>query len=87
MDKEKRIVKKGTDEWWTVIAMLRIARRRRKLEEITESNPVTVSTEDINAEITYLNRHLLMRIWILLTNRDMTEKIIEVRIKRAFLLG
>ncbi|GAI49078.1 unnamed protein product [marine sediment metagenome] len=88
MDKEKRIVKKGTNEWWTTIAMLRIARRQRKLEEITESNPVTLSTEDINAEISYLNRHLSTRIWILLTNGDMTEKIVEsalgneVRIKQ-----
>lgn len=84
MDKEKRIVKKGTDEWWTTIAMLRIARRQRKLEEITERNPVTFSTEDINAEISYLNRHLLMRIWILLTNGDMTKKIVESALGNEF---
>ncbi|MBA7486111.1 hypothetical protein ES707_21664 [subsurface metagenome] len=77
MDKEEKIVKKGTKDWWTTIAMLRIARRQRRLKEITEENPVTFSVEDINAEIDYLNRHPLKRIWILLTNGDMTERIVE----------
>ncbi len=71
------VVKKGTDEWWTTIAMVRIARRQRRLEEATQDKPVTFSVEEINAEIDYLNRHPLKRIWILLTNGDMTERVVE----------
>jgi len=77
VNKEERIVKKGTDEWWTTIAMLRIAGRQRRLEEITEENPVTFTVDEINAEIAYLNRHRLKRILILLTNGDMTTRIVE----------
>lgn len=72
--KEAKIVKKGTKDWWTTIVMLRVALRQRQAGQIPENEPVTFSTEDINAEIEYLNRHTLTRIWILLTNGDVTEK-------------
>lgn len=74
-DKPK-VVKKGTRDWWTTIAMVRIADRQRQAEQIADNKPVTLSTDDINAELQYLDRHFLVRMWVLFTNGDMTEKIV-----------
>ena len=88
MDKQGKVIEKGTDEWWTTIAMVRIATRLRKEKKIPLTQPISFGVDDINAEIEYLNRHPLKRIWILLTNGNMTERIVEsalgneVRIKR-----
>lgn len=87
MDEEKKVVKVGTQDWWLTVAMLRVAERQRKLRSIPENKPVEFSTDDINEEIDYLNRHFWKKMWALVTIGNITETDVEKVLGNEVILG
>lgn len=67
----REIIKKGTDEWWTWIAMLYVAGRERKRLKLPPTTPVTIDVKLCNDFIDSINRNPLKRLWLLLTNGNM----------------
>jgi len=59
------IIKKGTSEWWTFVAITYV-----KPAKVGET--VTVDVDEIDRWIDSVNRNPFKRLWILLTNGDVT---------------
>jgi hypothetical protein len=77
-------IKKGTDDWWAWIALLKVAQRERRRLHLSAGDEVTINVDECNEYLQSLN--LVTRFWLLLTigdlhpvNRDKLGK--EVAIK------
>lgn len=62
---EREIVKKGTDEWWTWVGMLKVAEEERKRLRLSPKSAVTIAVDQVNDYLRGLN--LIKRLWLLLT--------------------
>lgn len=69
---EKReTIKRGSDEWWTWIAMLQVGKQERKRLKLPPTEPVTIDVELCNQFIKSINRNLPKKLWFLFTNGDL----------------
>lgn len=68
---KREIIKKGTDEWWIWVVMLKVADRDRKKLNLAPDSAVEIDVEKCNQYIAELNRNPLKRIWLLLTIGDL----------------
>lgn len=71
------IIKKGTPEWWTAIAIT-----HAKVSKVGES---VTDVDEINRWIDSVNRNPFKRLWILLTNGDIRQRGITEAEKEALL--
>lgn len=63
----ERLIKKGTQEWWHHLAIVK-AKKCRKGES------ATVTIDEINSWIDKLNRNPFKRLWFLLTVGDIHQR-------------
>lgn len=66
---EGEIIKKGTDEWWTWVGMLQVAKEERKRLHLSPKDPVTINVDQCNEYLQGLN--LINRLWLPLTIGDL----------------
>lgn len=68
---EREIIKRGTDDWWTWLAMLKVAEQDRKRRNLAPDSVVEIDVDKCNQFISSVNRNPLKRIWLLLTIGDL----------------
>lgn len=86
MGQEERVVKKGTKDWWTAIALMEAAENIRKRDNLPKDAAVTMGMDDINKVIDKYNRNIFKRLWLLLTNGDIKERTFEGKIGGEIIL-
>ncbi|KKN87004.1 hypothetical protein LCGC14_0262730 [marine sediment metagenome] len=68
---QREVIKRGTDGWWTWVAMLHVAKEERKRLGLSLEEPVTIDIEQCQTYVDKLNRNLLKRVWLLFTLGDL----------------
>jgi len=68
---EREIIKRGTDEWWTLVAMLQVAKEERRHNKLLATSPVTIDMKLCQKFIQNINRNPLKKLWLLLIIGDM----------------
>lgn len=68
---KRKTIKRGSNEWWTWIAMLQAAKQERKRLRLPPMAPVTIDLKLCNQLIVSINRNPLKKLWFLLTNGDL----------------
>lgn len=63
------IVKKGTPEWWVIIA-LTACNPKRKAKTFTPDGLL----KEVNEQLDSINKNPFKRFWILLTNGDIEQR-------------
>jgi len=63
------VIKKGTQDWWTWVALIKMSERERKRLRLPPGASVTLSVQQLNGYLQGLN--LLKRLWLLLTIGDL----------------
>jgi len=69
--REREVIKRGTDDWWTWVAMLKVAEQDRKQLNLSPDSAVEVDVDKCNQFITSVNRNPLKKLWLLLTIGDL----------------
>jgi hypothetical protein len=64
-----KVIKKGTDLWWTWVAMLHVAKKERKRLGLSSKDLVTIDIDQCNEYLRGLN--WLKRLCVLLTIGDL----------------
>ena len=62
-------IKKGTDEWWTWVAILKVAESERKRLHLSRTDSVTIGVDQANEYLQGLN--LIKRLWLLFKIGDL----------------
>jgi len=66
---EREIIKRGTDEWWTWVALLKVAEEERKRQHLSPESVVTINVDQCNDYLQGLN--LIKRLWLLFMIGDL----------------
>ena len=69
--KKRETIERGSNEWWTWIAMLQVAEQERKKLKLSPTEPVTIDIKLCNQFIQSINRNPLKKAWLLLMNGDL----------------
>lgn len=68
---KREVIKRGTDEWWTWVAILQVAKKERKHNKLPATSPVTIDVKLCQRFIQSINQNPLKKLWLLLTIGDM----------------
>jgi hypothetical protein len=63
--KDRKIIKRGTDEWWIWVGMLQVAKDERKRLHLSSESEVTINVDRVNEYLHGLN--FVKRLWLFLT--------------------
>ena len=69
--REREIIKRGTDDWWVWVAMLKAAEQDRKRLNLAPDSAVEIDVEKCNQFLDSVNRNPFKKIWLLLTIGDL----------------
>lgn len=67
----RETIERGTDEWWTWIAMLYVAKQERKRLKLPPTASVTIDVKLCNEFIQTIKRNPLKKSWYLLNNGNL----------------
>jgi len=68
---QREVIKRGTDTWWTWVAMLHVAEQDRKRLNLSPDSAVEIDVEKCNQFISSINRNPFKKLWLLLTIGDL----------------
>jgi len=61
-------IKRGSQDWWTWVAMLHVAKQERRKIKLSPTSPVTVDIASCNQFIDSINHNPLKKLWFLVSN-------------------
>jgi len=73
--KGKTILKRGSVDWWFALTLNEAASRYRKHNNLPQNSSVEIDMEQVDAIRVEWNRNLLKRLWLLITNGNIHNRI------------